>query len=494
MKSPRHHENSRNPWRFMEADSFRLFMEGLRSLQLYDKEFQRAKENGPPDQKALTQLLQDSERSLQDCVNDYPKDILPRYYLGIIFSMRGQVEQARELKASLNPASNNPDHVKPDDLFLSAAKLFERVSQEVKPTGDYKSSLLAFSQYNQAQALARTNPIGLGIEHKSKIPIAGAAEDSDDDVRHWDGALRILQTIDPNLVLTRLLWRDRFVARVRFVWWPKLSLGLSERRAVDEWLNQQKTPTPAELSAGVSAPVKATAEESRAFELQIRVLEYAIQLRKAVYRRDLTLDVLPPADRANEGAADKATIRNYMATIEDDRALDPESAKDIAADYWNKLAYVCCEAAEHNLQHIPSEWLARAENYLHVVNKYRLDWGPAQLTWARVEKLQGHDSQALQRLDCILGKETPPQLAPQPAPMPRPEESEAIVALIQTMAIERDPGVLANLILRDYGPVSRSTVRKVTEALAGKIDGKFLDDIFGFLSPVPDPSAGKGPT
>src|ERR1700730_4939961 len=76
-----------------------------------------------------------------------------------------------------------------------------------------------------------------------------------DDRMHWDAALRILQTIGPRLVPRR---------------------------------------NSSEVSEGVAVPLKKKRPEQRRFEIQVRVLQYAIQLRKAVYgRHKLTLQDLP---------------------------------------------------------------------------------------------------------------------------------------------------------------------------------------------------------
>ena len=317
-----------------------------------------------------------------------------------------------------------------------------------------------------------------------------------DDQKYWNQALRILQEINPNLILHKLPWWERVVVRIL----PRLQL-------TDAWVD--KKPSKAELAEGVALPLKGRDNDSRAFEIQVRVLEYAIQLRKAVYRGELKLETLPDPDSdKKEGPASRPirsltpqegadiTIRSLMVQIKQ-VSITNDAMSDIELDYWNKLATIAWEAAkcerdERNGD--PTPWLKRARQYAGIALKDRPNWTPAQLNLARITAMEGDSETALEVLDRILGKEMPIQTAPLPTPAARPEESAAIVALIQKMAIERDPRVLADLIRRDYGPISRNTARKVTAALAGIVDGKFLDDIFGLLSAVPDPSAGKGPT
>lgn len=315
-----------------------------------------------------------------------------------------------------------------------------------------------------------------------------------EDQKHWDAALRILQQINPDLVLSRLGWWERVRARTRF--------RLANQNAIDDWLDQQK-PNPSEVATGVAAPLKSQHGESRAFEIQVRVLEHAIQLRKAVYRGDLSLDVMPlsPTKERDRVQADEqsaiqpvsvdnteATVRGLMTKIQDG-TIPSEAADDIVADYWNKLALVAWEAAQQT-EDIEQKlhWLYQAEQYLAIALKGRPNWAPAQLASARINAAEGYKKEALAALERILGREPIKRDAP-PSPLPQPSPADEIVQLIQNMLVERDPAVLASHIERSFAPLSQDTVRQVTERLAGKVDGRFLDDVFRkiTLAPVPPP-------
>lgn len=139
----------RNPRKFTAAESFRFFIEGVRWLQLYDEEADKRQ----PDRPTLEKNLQEAEENFRKCVDQYPKDILPLYYFGIVLSLKGQVEQARQLKEELSGADPQTMPDDPDRLFLKAAMAFEKVSQS--SGGD----LLAYAEYNQALALAKTEPM-----------------------------------------------------------------------------------------------------------------------------------------------------------------------------------------------------------------------------------------------------------------------------------------------------------------------------------------------
>jgi hypothetical protein len=307
-----------------------------------------------------------------------------------------------------------------------------------------------------------------------------------DDQRHWDQALRILQHVDPNLVLHKLPWWKRQFVRVRF-WFP-------HRAATDAWLKRKRKPS--EVSAGLAAPLQAKDKESRAFEIQVRVLEHAIQLRKALYRGELSLDDMPENEESEKELAESAargfrrtrnannaaaTVRALMVRIQDG-AISERAADDIIADYWNKLATIAWEAAQlarEKRSGEPYPWLERAREYIAIALKDRPTWTPAQLNLARITAMEGERDKALDILERILGEET--KEAPPPTAPVRIDDSSAIANLILKMAIGRHPADIAHLIQRNYAPLSKDTLRKVTEALAGKVDAELLVEIFSNL-------------
>jgi hypothetical protein len=78
--------NIANALSFSDEESFGLFMEGLRALQLYEDE--ASKEH--PTKSNLERWMQDALDSLRDGVSHYSADLLPRFYLGVALSMRNQ--------------------------------------------------------------------------------------------------------------------------------------------------------------------------------------------------------------------------------------------------------------------------------------------------------------------------------------------------------------------------------------------------------------------
>jgi len=337
-------------------------------------------------------------------------------------------------------------------------------------------------------------------------PISNSPQsnDPDDEGRHWDAALLVLQKIDPDLVLTHLTGWDWLKARLYFL---RSTFGFDA--SLNQWLKNVKRDDQ-EVLEGVSVPLKSKHGESRAFELQVRVLEYAIQLRKAIYnkRRQLTLEQLPhdqeneqsrtmrakseagkTANTVKSGSSPDSniqsapmagnTVRTFIAEIEKDEIPSP-AMKDIVADYWNKLALVAWEKATLSDTAQSRAWLQQARTYMDIALQDRPNWIPGQLTRARIEGAEGHKDEALKALERVLGKKR--VAIPTTAVTSTPSaDSQGIVTLIQSMNLERDAKVIASLILRSFGTLSQQTIREVTVGLAGKIDAQFLDQIFNAL-------------
>jgi hypothetical protein len=129
-------------------------MEGVRELHHYDKEADEPQ----PDEDLLNLHLKKAQDFFRDCVETYSDDLLPRYYFGIALSLQAQAEQARRFRSELLGEQPQTDAASPDELFVLAAKHFETIARSVDGGKDGQD-LLAYSQYNRAQALAKTAPI-----------------------------------------------------------------------------------------------------------------------------------------------------------------------------------------------------------------------------------------------------------------------------------------------------------------------------------------------
>jgi hypothetical protein len=321
------------------------------------------------------------------------------------------------------------------------------------------------------------------------------AKEPSDEQMHWNVALRILQRIDPRLVMTKLSRKQRMAAWFRF----RLA-GWGYRDPFDAWLNQHKRNA-TEVSAGVEVPLKEKQGEDRAFEIQVRVLEYAIQLRKTIYgHRPLPLNALPQDQesemvRARTGNRSTrrgsgldgvgATVRDFIANIQQD-TIPSEAQTDIVADFWNKLAFIAWEKSKLESESAGGPWLTQARKYINIVLKVRPGWTPAQLNLARILAAEGKKQQALDTLVKVVGKVKP---KPQSPAVPPVSNADAISNLILKMAVERDSAAVANLIQRSYGALSQDTVSKITQALAGKVDSALLSEIISKLPATLGPAA-----
>jgi hypothetical protein len=150
----------RNPRRFSTAESFRLFMEGIRGLQLHEDEAGRSEivQNGSSltsSRETLEQTLEVAYENLSECVAQYPDDLLPHYYRGIVLGLKAQELQALQLLAYLDEPSKLPATCKDaDELLAQAIADFSQVISYAR------GQLQLYAQYNSAQARARLNEPG----------------------------------------------------------------------------------------------------------------------------------------------------------------------------------------------------------------------------------------------------------------------------------------------------------------------------------------------
>jgi len=145
---------SRRNRKFSAAESFHWFVEGVRYLQLYDDEANK----DAPSQPVLKGRLLQAEDALRNCVTTYPDDLLPHYYMGMVFTYHAQVEQALYLQSLISdgPLTRSTllllcPQVK--SYLKRAAEEFGRAAQ-----GSDKD-LRSYALYNQAQALAKLDDI-----------------------------------------------------------------------------------------------------------------------------------------------------------------------------------------------------------------------------------------------------------------------------------------------------------------------------------------------
>ncbi len=466
--------------KFTSPDSFRLFMKGIRSLQLHDEE--AAKDR--PDRIVLEELLSETGRQFQDCVSLYPKDLLPRYYLGIVLGIKAQNENALYFKALADDRKFHRFNGVPL-LPKKVSEFLQRSADEFGETarraggGDLRS----YALYNQAQALARMDEELL--EAEKKVPRETT----------WKRAEEILLNISPNL-LDKLPLYKWVILRLPHIFFAfvdelaKLAGNLGDR---------------VEDVPGIAASVADAAAENEALKLQIELSYLFIKLRAAIHRppekhRESKRDNSPlssvdsiiaavawPFENIQVGrlggkksAPQKEGLEEITAALLDlittikKKKLPDRNKLPIVADYWNKSAFITWERALFAPKGFPEEtekYLKRAQEYLDQVTE-RL-WTPRQMNEVRLALAQGRKREASKVLQQILGVPKP-----QAPPQEQSEETGAIAEMIERMATTPDAIAIASNLRRSYPKMPAETIKKITSLLAGKIPAALLDQIF----------------
>lgn len=101
---------------FSSTKSFQLFAEGLESLQAYEK-------------TAANASLNAAEQSFQQCVDQFPADILPRFYYGVVKTLRGY-EGLDEAIKQFTLVREKAEELKPDAIYNLAVAHIEKYSSK----------------------------------------------------------------------------------------------------------------------------------------------------------------------------------------------------------------------------------------------------------------------------------------------------------------------------------------------------------------------------
>jgi len=142
--------------RFSAPESFGLFMDALRELQIYEDEASKSE----PDRDRLKSNLEVALESLENCYVSFPSDLLPRYYLGITLAMQNQRDYAEEIwkrqadPQSLVPGNFTPFPRLPWPLLDRAISLFDELS------GCGIPELEVSAKFNLAQMYVRRDKNG----------------------------------------------------------------------------------------------------------------------------------------------------------------------------------------------------------------------------------------------------------------------------------------------------------------------------------------------
>ncbi len=504
--------------KFTTPESFHLFMEGLRSLQDYDCESGKIQ----PDSEVLKKTLLDAQKALETCVLNYPDDILPHYYLGMVFTVHAQVEQALYLRRLLEKSFTTTDLIRlPDEAAYYLWKAVEHFAETGKRAG--LGDVQRYACYNQAQALARLDP------HTPDL--TGYT----DETSNWYRAKKILCNLQIPGFKTEFLGHGGFRASYSI----KELLGSRGFRGYSSvlkyWWNRILS--------------RKTARENEALALQTSMVINFIELREDAWKKSLILDELPqsPSPEPCPPKYSSAPSDCLKCLLEQIHAITSEKIRqDMLADYWNKWAFVSWERALLEEQPaVRAQWLEAVRRYLQFIGTDRSWWTPWQINMVRLleavdqmmralqadvlpqkpdvlegiqimrplkfrktgdkpeeaasqkkeepaasaqqktpKEAEANDWAELQEqckknaedmLERILGMETPPPAPQLPASA---VDVDKIAAVVAVWAAERDAIATASNMRRGYPGLSADVLGKIAVALAGKVPATLLDQIF----------------
>jgi hypothetical protein len=451
--------------RFTAAESFLLFMEGIRSLQMYDEEATKPS----PNSTALKESLCNAQKFFQDCVTLYPKDLLPRYYLGVVFTVHAQIEHALYFKTLLSSgftatqlASLPP---KAEDYLQKAEKEFGETAN--RAGGD----LASFSLYNRAQTLARLDEV---------------SEDSLKGRNNWEEAEAVLQDI-----------AVQTLGHVR--WWISLYLWLQRAfRRFNEflvshivWLHNS-----IEGDMGIASTKATAAAEKKAIAMQIKLAYSFIEWRKKARYCLVPIDRFPKIGPSNESKEFSDSNSLPALLIEASKAEIPAKAKsEMIADYLNKWAFIIWERAMQ--EDVPENRAKGLEEAGVVLDQFDKDvkkksWTPRQMNQVRLYMANSITPNATPSpdnlrqkanmlLNEILGQEPPEkdEQAKDEQAKARVDNPNTIADMVTKLAAVPDPVAIGRILWRSNPNLSREIIGKIIGLLAEKgISAYLLDQIF----------------
>jgi hypothetical protein len=360
--------------RFAAADSFCLFIEGLRALGKYSAEADSSK----PRKDRLDAFLCRALDCLQQCEQEYPEDLLSRFYYGIALTVSNQayyVERLYALRDSFAAWGNLldlQDATGPVDR--------ERVSQKL---------LELTEKSGPAQRL--------GAEDWSQLKQAATIFS---DLRSQStGALKQAAAYNLAGVYGRLGKEDDIE---------------NARKILDEFEPLQSGPL--RWVSGLFAGSRA--DESRALSLQAAfekdILDYWLEARGIVLGGDST----PEAPAATRSNYDRVSS-NLEATVSRIQSCGlPENMRfDLEAEFWCKRAYLRYELATHieSRTWLPGvtgkDHLKKAKEYLEKALRLKPHWNPAQVYMALVSQVMGDVKAADAYFQSLRGVEKSPDAA-----------------------------------------------------------------------------------
>jgi hypothetical protein len=122
---------------FTSTRSFQLFAQGLESLQAYER-------------SANAATLTAAERKFEECVGQFPQDVLPRFYYGVVKTLAGYEGLDEAIRQFNFVLESNAEDLLPDTLYNLAVAHLEKY----KP----KDRQMAFQLLEKAIEVIQAKP------------------------------------------------------------------------------------------------------------------------------------------------------------------------------------------------------------------------------------------------------------------------------------------------------------------------------------------------
>jgi hypothetical protein len=353
---------------FAAPEGFCLFVEGLRALQKYGSESNRAK----PQKERLDRFLGVALERLGQCAQEYPEDLLSRFYYGLALTVSNQalyVDRLYALRHSFTAWGNL--------LKLEGA------------TGTADADSLSRRRLELAEQARQAQQLSAGDWSQLKQ----AAVVFDDLRSRTEGALKQAAAYNLAGVYGRLGGKN----------------DIEKAREILDGFEPVESGPLRWVSGLFGRPRE---DESRALSLQASfekdILDYWLAARRAV----LADDNAPAAQEATKRNYEEAS-RNLDATVEKIRSSGlPENMRfDLEAELWCKRGYLQYEMATHIGSHtwLPGATsethLETAKDHLEKALKLKPHWNPAQVYMALVLQLSGDINRANSYFQSLRGAE-----------------------------------------------------------------------------------------
>jgi hypothetical protein len=375
-------KNISEAFSFTDEESFGLFMEGLRFLQLYEDEASREQ----PRKLFLDRRMQDSLDRLRRCVSQYASDPLPRFYFGVVLAMRNQEVFVIRLQSLPSACVALGRHLAFRDLSrdstLSPAQrkdAGERSSKELQKAHPFRElDHIPWPLLEEASRMFRSllsandsPPAPLSLPSKLSLPseLALPSEPPADD---------------PNLRLVSSYNLAQIYGRRGGKEFLKRGLDALDREnpagvyRAQPPIDPQK---PVQVSKATPESANKAKPERAAMDLQFDCLRESLTARLVMFRN--------PKKEVFEAAFKK--FQDVGVRIEESvHALAFKA--DLKADFFTKEGYIYYERALNRALTDPSvtaeRCLTLAAERLNAALELKDHWNPAQIYLALIRRIQ----------------------------------------------------------------------------------------------------------